>query len=40
MILDQLLRRESLALAVERDAVERMGFAGDGTYPMALPVRF
>ncbi|WP_406350109.1 cytochrome P450 [Streptomyces sp. NBC_00658] len=41
VILDQLLlRREGLALAVARDAVERIGFAGDGTYPIGLPVRF
>ncbi|MCX4671179.1 cytochrome P450 [Streptomyces sp. NBC_01381] len=40
VILDQLfLKRDSLTLAVERDALERIGFAGDGTYPMALPVR-
>ncbi|MDH6575457.1 cytochrome P450 [Kitasatospora sp. MAP5-34] len=41
VILDQLLlRRDSLALAVGRDAVERVGFAGDGSYPVGLPVRF
>ncbi|MGW3412315.1 cytochrome P450 [Streptomyces sp. NPDC000888] len=41
VILDQLLlRREGLTLAVERNAVERIGFAGDGTYPIGLPVRF
>ncbi|MFG2981777.1 hypothetical protein ACGFYQ_11055 [Streptomyces sp. NPDC048258] len=40
MILDQLLlRRDSLSLAVGRDAVERVGFAGEGTYPVGLPVR-
>ncbi|MFD0510034.1 MULTISPECIES: hypothetical protein [Streptomyces] len=40
MIIDELfLRRDSLKLAVDRDAVERVGFAGDGTYPIALPVR-
>ncbi|MFF1680520.1 cytochrome P450 [Streptomyces sp. NPDC058256] len=41
VILDQLLlRREGLTLAVERNDVERIGFAGDGTYPIGLPVRF
>ncbi|MFD9409847.1 cytochrome P450 [Streptomyces sp. NPDC059989] len=41
VILDQLLlRRDTLRLAVARDAVERVGFAGEGTYPVAVPVRF
>ncbi|MFF1755261.1 cytochrome P450 [Streptomyces sp. NPDC058266] len=40
VVLDELfLRRDSLKLAVERDTVERVGFAGDGTYPTGLPVR-
>ncbi|MFD4245973.1 cytochrome P450 [Streptomyces sp. NPDC058525] len=41
VVLDELLlRRDGLALAVRRDAVERVGFAGEGTYPVGLPVRF
>ncbi|MFI6490527.1 cytochrome P450 [Streptomyces sp. NPDC050564] len=41
VILEQLLlRREGLTLAVERGDLQRVGFAGDGTYPIGLPVRF
>lgn len=41
VILDRLLLRgEGLILAVDRDAVERVGFAGEGTYLTGLPVRF
>lgn len=36
LVLDRLLlRRDGLTLAVER-----VGFARDGTYPVGLPVRF
>ncbi|MFI6873303.1 cytochrome P450 [Streptomyces sp. NPDC050400] len=34
------LRRDGLTLAGGRDAVQRVGFAGDGSYPVGLPVRF
>lgn len=41
VVLEQLLlRRDGLALAVGPEAVERVGFAGEGTYPVGLPVRF
>ncbi|MGP3689553.1 hypothetical protein ACTVZO_33470 [Streptomyces sp. IBSNAI002] len=43
MVLEELLLRRdglALALAVGRAAVERVGFAGEGTYPVGLPVRF
>ncbi|MFI0977708.1 cytochrome P450 [Streptomyces sp. NPDC021093] len=41
IVLDHLLlQRDTLALAIERNAVERIGFAGEGTFPLRLPVRF
>ncbi|GGN85343.1 cytochrome P450 [Streptomyces albiflavescens] len=41
VILEELLlRREGLTLAIERGDLQRIGFAGDGTYPIGLPVRF
>ncbi|WP_405477157.1 cytochrome P450 [Streptomyces sp. NBC_00009] len=41
VILEQLLlRRDGLTLAVERGDLQRVGFAGDGTYAIGLPVRF
>ncbi|MCX4695422.1 hypothetical protein [Streptomyces sp. NBC_01408] len=39
VILDRLLLRpDSLALAVGRDAVERVGSAGEGTYPVGCRI--
>ncbi len=41
VILDHLLLRHTgLTLAVDRNAVERIAFAGEGTYPVSLPVHF
>ncbi|GAA1275436.1 cytochrome P450 [Kitasatospora nipponensis] len=41
VVLDRLLlRRDTLTLAVDRDALARIGFPGEGTFPLTLPVHF
>ncbi|MEV3859985.1 cytochrome P450 [Streptomyces sp. NPDC050095] len=40
LVEELFLKRDGLTLAGGRDALQRIGFAGDGTYLVGLPVRF